>query len=36
MFSFLTQYGFETNRLKAVLFDMDGILFESMRNHAEA
>lgn len=36
MFSFLTQYGFETNHLKAVLFDMDGVLFDSMRNHAEA
>ncbi|MDE6158701.1 MAG: HAD-IA family hydrolase [Bacteroidaceae bacterium] len=36
MFSFLTQYGFETNYLKAVLFDMDGVLFDSMRNHAEA
>lgn len=36
MFSFLTQYGFETNNLKAVLFDMDGVLFDSMGNHAEA
>lgn len=36
MFSFLTQYGFETKNLKAVLFDMDGVLFDSMGNHAEA
>lgn len=36
MFSFLTQYGFETNHLKAVLFDMDGVLFDSMGHHAES
>ncbi len=36
MFTFLNDYGFEANRLKAVLFDMDGVLFDSMPNHAEA
>jgi len=32
----LNNHGFDSNRLKAVLFDMDGVLFDSMRNHAEA
>ncbi len=36
MLEFLNQHGFEAQRLKAVLFDMDGVLFDSMRNHAEA
>ena len=25
-----------TGRLRAVLFDMDGVLFDSMKNHAYA
>ena len=33
---YLTSNGFETTRLKAVLFDMDGVLFDSMPNHAYA
>ncbi len=36
MFQFLSHYGFEAQRLKAVLFDMDGVLFDSMPNHALA
>ncbi len=36
MFQFLNNYGFEAQRLKAVLFDMDGVLFDSMPNHALA
>lgn len=33
---YLNRHGFEGMHLKAVLFDMDGVLFDSMRNHAEA
>lgn len=36
MFTYFNQYGFEAQRLKAVLFDMDGVLFDSMANHTEA
>lgn len=34
--NYLHQYGFESMRLKAVLFDMDGVLFDSMPMHAQA
>lgn len=34
--NYLQQHGFEATRLKAVLFDMDGVLFDSMPNHAYA
>ncbi len=34
--NYLQQHGFEATRLKAVLFDMDGVLFNSMPNHAYA
>lgn len=33
---YLQTHGFERIRLKAVLFDMDGVLFNSMPNHAYA
>ena len=33
---YLQQYGFEHIWLKAVLFDMDGVLFDSMPMHAKA
>ena len=33
---FTQKYGFEHIRLKAVLFDMDGVLFDSMPMHAQA
>ena len=33
---YLQQHGFEATHLKAVLFDMDGVLFDSMPNHAYA
>ncbi len=33
---YLNKHGFEKMHLKAVLFDMDGVLFDSMKNHAEA
>lgn len=33
---YLKKHGFEAMRLKAVLFDMDGVLFDSMPNHAYA
>lgn len=32
----LQQYSFEKIDLKAVLFDMDGVLYDSMKNHATA
>ncbi|MBR6285737.1 MAG: HAD-IA family hydrolase [Bacteroidaceae bacterium] len=31
---YLQKHGFEEINLKAVLFDMDGVLFDSMKNHA--
>ena len=33
---YLGRHGFETLRPKAVLFDMDGVLYDSMPNHAIA
>ncbi len=36
IFDFLREHGFEAQRLKAVLFDMDGVLYDSMPNHAVA
>ena len=33
---YLTKHGFETFNPKAVLFDMDGVLYNSMPNHAVA
>lgn len=33
---YLEEHGFETLRPKAVLFDMDGVLYDSMPNHAIA
>lgn len=33
---YLTTHNHTTLDLKAVLFDMDGVLFDSMKNHAEA
>jgi HAD superfamily hydrolase (TIGR01509 family) len=33
---YLTKHGFEALRPKAVLFDMDGVLYDSMPNHAVA
>lgn len=32
--AYLKSHGFERTSLKAVLFDMDGVLFDSMPNHA--
>lgn len=32
---YLQKNGFEAIRLKAVLFDMDGVLFDSMKKHSE-
>lgn len=32
---FLVQKGYERMALKAAMFDMDGVLFDSMRNHAK-
>ena len=34
--NYLEQHGYSAIRLKAVLFDMDGVLFNSMPYHAEA
>ena len=34
--NYLHTHGYESIDLKAVLFDMDGVLFDSMPNHAEA
>ena len=34
--NYLHAHGYESIDLKAVLFDMDGVLFDSMPNHAEA
>ena len=34
--NYLQKQGFDEINLKAVLFDMDGVLFNSMPNHAEA
>ncbi len=36
MKDFLKEHGFEAKNLKAVLFDMDGVLFDSMKNHARS
>ena len=33
---YLKQHGHEKINLKAVLFDMDGVLFNSMPNHASS
>ncbi|MDD6784517.1 MAG: HAD-IA family hydrolase [Bacteroidaceae bacterium] len=33
---YLKNHGFEQMRLKAVFFDMDGVLYDSMKNHAIA
>ena len=33
---YLQEHGFENLNLKAVLFDMDGVLFDSMPTHAHA
>ena len=34
--NYLHTHGYESIDLKAVLFDMDGVLFDSMPNHAES
>lgn len=34
--NYLQKHGYQAINLKAVLFDMDGVLFNSMPNHAEA
>lgn len=34
--TYLKRHGFEAASLKAVLFDMDGVLFDSMPNHASS
>lgn len=34
--NYLTTHHFDKLNLKAVLFDMDGVLFDSMKNHAAA
>lgn len=34
--NYLQTHGYESIHLKAVLFDMDGVLFDSMPNHAES
>ena len=35
-YNYLHTHGYESIDLKAVLFDMDGVLFDSMPNHAES
>lgn len=34
--NYLTEKGFERMELKAAMFDMDGVLFDSMKNHAKS
>lgn len=34
--NYLKEKGYSKINLKAVLFDMDGVLFDSMKNHAKA
>lgn len=34
--NYLKKHGYDSINLKAVLFDMDGVLFDSMPNHAES
>ena len=34
--AYLREHGYESIKLKAAMFDMDGVLFDSMRNHAKS